>query len=178
MHNQTDSREDRLDTLIAQARAGDDAAYRAFLGEAANRLRAIIGRKSGGDGEVEDIVQECLIAVHSKRHTLDPARPVGPWLRAIANYKLIDHWRRRGRSPVVHEDADLPIDAEDFAGLDVAALLSQLPDNQAEAIRMTHIEGLTGQEASDKLGIGHSALKLRVHRGMLRLKEIVAEQEQ
>ena len=172
---------DRLDALIARVRAGDAAAYGEFLAEAAARVRRQLARKIGPDGELEDIVQEVLIACHTKRHTLDPGRPVGPWLRAIAGYKLVDHWRKRGRNPSVgpmaNDDIDVPVEASEFAGVDVAALLSELPEAQAEAIRMTHIEGLTGKEASERAGVGLSAMKLRVHRGMHRLKDIVAEQE-
>lgn len=168
---------DQLDQLMDAARAGNDAAYRQFLAEAAKRVRAQLMRKIGGDGELEDIVQECLIAVHTKRHTLDPGRPVGPWMRAIANYKLIDFWRRRGRSPLVNEDADLPVAADELANTDITTLLSLLPDAQAEAIRLTQIEGLTGKEAAERVGIGHSAMKLRVHRGMGQLKKLVAEND-
>jgi len=168
---------DHLDLLMQRARNGDQAAYREFLEIAAKRLRKTLVRKIGNDGELEDLVQEALIAVHQKQHTLDPGRPVAPWLHAIARYKLIDHWRKRGRSPVVHEDADLAVEEDEFASMDVEALLDQLPEAQAEAIRLTQIEGLTGAEASERVGIGLSAMKLRVHRGMLRLKEVVAENE-
>ena len=173
--NQMIRTSDSLDQLLAQARKGDEKAYRQFLGEAARRIRTQLSRKIAGDAELEDIVQEALIALHNKRHTLDPGRPVGPWMRAIANYKLIDHWRKRGRSPVVNVAADLPVPAETLAGADIATLLGKLPSAQAEAIRLTQIEGLTGQEAAERAGIGLSAMKLRVHRGMLRLKEIVDE---
>lgn len=169
---------ERLDLLMEAARAGDDAAYRQFLDEASNRFRAILVRKIAGDAELEDLVQEALIACHEKRHTLDPGRPVAPWLNAIVRYKLIDYWRKRGRSPIVHEEADLPVDADSFAGMDIAALLGQLPEAQAQAIRLTQIEGLTGLEASERVGIGHSAMKLRVHRGMARLKDIVSENDE
>lgn len=168
---------DRLDLLMAEARTGNEAAYRDFLAEAARRLRAVLARKIGADADLEDLVQESLIALHQKRHTLDPGRPVGPWMNAIAKYKLIDHWRKKGRSPMVNVEADLPVAPDEFAGMDIAALLGQLPEPQAQAIRLTHIEGLTGQEASDRIGIGHSALKLRVHRGMAKLKTIVANSE-
>ncbi len=168
---------DRLDLLMQRARNGDAAAYRQFLSLAATRLRSALARKIGNDGELEDLVQEALIAIHQKRHTLDPGRPVAPWLHAIARYKLIDHWRKRGRSPVLHEDADLAVAEDEFATLDIDALLAELPQAQAEAIRLTQIEGLTGSEASERVGIGLSAMKLRVHRGMLRLKELVAEDE-
>lgn len=169
---------DALDQLMAAARDGDSAAYRRFLAEAAQRIRARLARKIGADSELEDLVQECLIAIHEKRHTLDPGRPVAPWMYAIANYKLIDHWRKRGRSPIdLDDEADMAVAADTLASTDIEVLLEQLPDAQAQAIRLTHIEGLTNREAGDRLGVGVSAMKLRVHRGMNRLKELVNEQD-
>lgn len=167
---------DALDRLMAAARKGDSAAYRQFLAEAAQRIRVRLARKTGADSELEDLVQECLIAIHEKRHTLDPDRPVGPWMNAIASYKLIDHWRKRGRSPVeLDGDADSPVAADTLARTDIETLLARLPEAQAQAIRMTQIEGLTNREAGDRIGVGVSAMKLRVHRGMARLREIANE---
>lgn len=173
---------DRLDNLLARMRAGDEVAYRQFLAKAAARLRADLRRKVPGDSELEDIVQECLIAVHRKRHTLDPGRPVGPWLHAIAKYKLIDFWRKRGRGREVYglfgEDGpDAPVPPAMLAGRDVEALLALLPAQQAEAVRLVHLEGLTGSEASARAGVGLAAMKLRVHRGMKRLNALVHEGE-
>lgn len=166
-----------LDQLLAAARAGNRAAYRQFLDEAAKRIRARLARKMGSDAELEDLVQDCLIAVHEKRHTHDPARPVAPWLYAITNYKLIDLWRRRGRNPVeLDDEADMAVAADTMAATDIETLLKRLPEAQADAIRMTHIEGLTNREAGERIGVGVSAMKLRVHRGMNRLRELVDEQ--
>lgn len=174
-----DQSADALDSLVEAARAGEPGAYRQFLAEASSRVRAMLARKIGNDSELEDILQECLIALHEKRHTLDPGRPVAPWMYAIANYKLIDHWRKRGRSRLVLDDeADGTVAADSFAGIDIAALLDHLPADQAQAIRLTHIQGMTNREAAEKIGIGTSAMKLRVHRGMLRLKDIVDSEGQ
>ena len=167
---------DRLDKLLASVRAGDEAAYPQFLAKAAERLRADLRRKVAGESELEDIVQECLIAVHNKRHTIDPGRPVGPWLRAIGQYKLIDFWRKRGRSLISYVDADTAVPPTELVERDVAALLDKLPAPQAEAVRMVHLQGLSGPEASEQAGIGLSALKLRVHRGMKRLRQLAGEQ--
>ena len=172
----------RLDRLIARWRAGEAAAYHAFLAEAARLLRAFMLRRLGDRSQAEDLVQECLMAIHAKRATLDPGRPVGPWMFAIARYKLADYWRRRrreGGAAREHlEQADERADPRSIASrLDVAALLARLPDGQAEAIRLTQIEGMTGREASRRAGIGLSALKLRVHRGMARLKAMAAKGE-
>lgn len=165
-----------LDRLMAAARQGDSAAYRQFLAEAAQRIRARLARKIGADNELEDLVQECLIAIHEKRHTLDPGRPVAPWMNAIAQYKLIDHWRKRGRSIVdLDNEADMAVAADTLVEIDLETLLERLPDAQAQAIRLTQIEGLTNREAGERLGVGVSAMKLRVHRGMARLRDIADE---
>ncbi len=166
---------DRLDQLLPLVRAGDEEAYRQFLAKAAERLRADLRRKVPGDSELEDIVQEALIAIHKKRHTIDPDRPVMPWLRAIGQYKLIDHWRKRGRSPLVYGEADAPTLTAFLVGSDVQKLLSHLPEQQADAIKLTHLDGLTSEEASLQAGIKLSALKLRVHRGMKRLRQLVED---
>ena len=167
--------DDQLDRLMAAAPAGDGRSYRAFLEAAAVRLRRYYARRLGDEGDVETLMQECLIACHEKRSTLDPARPVAPWLFAIARYKLVDHWRARGRRPVEVELPELRAEPDSFAGRDVDHLLARLPAAQSEAIRLTRIEGLTMKEASSRVGIGVSALKLRVHRGMARLRKLVME---
>lgn len=46
-------------------------------------------------GDTEDLVQECLLALHLKSHTYDAHLPFEPWLYAVARYKLIDLLRRR-----------------------------------------------------------------------------------
>ena len=161
--------------MLEAARAGERTAYRDFLVEAAGRLRRFFARRIGGDAELEDLVQECLIALHEKRATLDPGRPVGPWIYAIARYKLADTWRRRGREALPPATDDRTDDDAAHAAHDASALIETLPAGQAEAIRLTKIEGMTASEAGEALGIGTSALKVRVHRGMMRLRNLVGE---
>src|SRR3974390_1512393 len=92
--------------------AGDAAAYRALLTALSAHLRAYykgrlarIGRSAGA---AEDLTQEALMAIHTRRHTYDPAEPLTPWLHAIARYKLIDHLRHTRASMV-----DVPIENPD-----------------------------------------------------------------
>src|SRR5262245_26552984 len=93
------------------AKAGDAAAYERCLRAIAQALRPLVRRgldRAGGNpAELEDVVQDILIAVHLKRHTWDDSRPIGPWIAGIARYKVIDSLRRRGYR------TNLPI--EDFA---------------------------------------------------------------
>lgn len=168
-----------LDELMRAARAGDSAAYRNFLAMAGGRLRGFYRARLGNETEAEDLVQECLIALHEKRDTHDPRRPVAPWLMAIARYKLVDHFRRTGRRQEVGGiDADVAIAPDELAARDLEQLLSLLPETQSEAIRLTRIEGLTMAEASERTGVGVSALKVRVHRGMQTLRGAVDGEEE
>ena len=103
----SDGFEAQLAPLWERAQAGDEAAYRAALGVIALRLRVYFGRRLATmPDEVEDLVQETLLALHLKRATFDPALPVSHWIHAIAGYKLADLWRRRGRREALHEPLD------------------------------------------------------------------------
>ena len=62
--------ESQLRSLLLQGLAGDEAAYRQFLQRLAAHLRAFLGRRLfGWPDDVEDLVQECLLVMHNKRHT-------------------------------------------------------------------------------------------------------------
>ena len=80
--------------------AGDEGVYRRLLEDIGRSVRAMaraaFARARLGDADVEDAVQETLLAIHLKRHTWDPSQKLGPWVNAIARHKIIDAMRRRG----------------------------------------------------------------------------------
>lgn len=167
-----------LGRLWPRAQAGDELAYREALRRIAARLRAFFRRRLQSlPDEVEDLVQETLLALHLQRGTYNIAVPVTAWVYAIARHKLVDLWRRRGRREALHEGVDdldaLPGAFEDEATLarrDLAVILAQLPPAQQQAIVMTRIEGLSMIEAAQRAGVSVTALKVRVHRGLKRLE--------
>ncbi|HEV8257398.1 MAG TPA: sigma-70 family RNA polymerase sigma factor, partial [Casimicrobiaceae bacterium] len=124
--------------LLVRGLAGDAAAYHAFLTELSTHLRGFFRRRvSGLPDDVEDLVQETLLAVHNHRHTFDPEQPLTAWVYAIAKYKLVDLLRRRAgrdlRNDPLDEELDVLAhnDAEAAeARLDLAKLLLRLPDRQ------------------------------------------------
>ena len=86
--------EERLRTLLLQGLDADTGAYQRFLKELSAHLRAFLRRRlAQRPDEVEDLVQETLLAVHNQRHTYRPDMPVTAWVHAIARYKLVD-WPR------------------------------------------------------------------------------------
>ena len=173
-----DAFEAGLAPLWQRAQAGDEAAYREALQKMAARLRAYLRRRLTDRLEdVEDLVQETLIAVHVQRGTHDPALPVSHWMHAIARYKLVDHWRRHGRREALHDTVndfddwpaeDAPQEAA-AARRDLGTLLARLPPAQRRAIELTKLEGLSVAEAALETGDSASAIKVQVHRGLKRL---------
>jgi len=175
MTDSMDLFEAKLQALMVGGMGGNARAYQTLLRLCADRLRTYFRRRLiGRDADVEDLVQETLIAVHAKRATYNPALPFTAWLHAIARYRLIDHLRREGRRQAVPIDDQFdPIDegSEDalLAELDVASLLAGLTAKQSAAIRLTRIEGYSVREAAAISGQSQPAVKVNVHRGIGRL---------
>lgn len=103
------AKEQRLRSLLLGGLSGDAGAYQSFLKELSAHLRSFLRRRLAAlPDEVEDLVQESLLAVHNQRHTYDPGQPVSAWVQAIARYKLVDLLRRRA----VKESLTDPLDEE------------------------------------------------------------------
>jgi len=166
--------EDRLRDLLVRGLAGDTATYHAFLKELSAHLRAFLrGRLSRLPNEVEDLVQETLLAVHNQRHTYDAAQPLTAWIHAIARYKLIDLLRRRAGRDALNDPLDDELDVfaasdteADDARRDLAKLLERLPDRQRLPIIHMKLHGMSVVEAARITGMSESAVKVGVHRGL------------
>ena len=98
-YDKADLLEAKLRALMIAGLSGHSGAYRTLLSLSAERLRSYFGRRlAGREYDVEDLVQETLIAVHRKRATYDQSLPFTAWLHGIARYRLIDFLRRDKRS--------------------------------------------------------------------------------
>jgi RNA polymerase sigma-70 factor (ECF subfamily) len=176
--------EAELKNLMVAGLDGDAAAHRSLLEALSRRLRAYykgkLVRIGRGATEAEDLVQEALIAIHTQRHTYDPAEPLTPWVHAIARYKLIDHLRhtRASMADVPIEDAGEVMAQDDHVGaesaFDLHRLLSRLPDKMRRAIQCVKLDGLSVAEAASRCGISESDVKVSVHRGLKALAAAIA----
>lgn len=173
-----------LKPLWLRAQSGDELAYRQALERIAIRLRSYLRRRMQSlPDDLEDLVQETLLALHLQRGTYDPALPVSAWVLAIARHKLIDLWRRRGRRESLHDTLDDVAEAELTAAgsgdaearRDLGQLLQALPEAQRQAILLTKVQGLSVAEAALRTGASESAIKVQVHRGLKRLAALVKE---
>src|ERR1700752_1131621 len=101
--------EPELRVLMVAALDGDARAYRALLGDLRLRLGAFFVRRlPGSPAEADDLIQETLIPIPTRREPYAPRQPFTPWLFAIARYKLADHFRRVGRRNAAPLDEDAP----------------------------------------------------------------------
>jgi RNA polymerase sigma-70 factor (ECF subfamily) len=172
--------ETRLKALMLAALAGDAVSYRTLLAQLTPHLRAFFQRRLGNSADAEDLVQETLIAIHTKRATYDPALPFTAWLHAIARYKLIDHFRRSGkRRTLPLEEADAVFAEEDVEAVtakrDVEQLLAKLPRAKSDLLRQVKIEGLSTAEAAERTGLSESGVKVGVHRALKALSAMIGQ---
>lgn len=168
--------EERWSSLMASAQSGDGIAYRQLLDELSAMVERYLRVRLGGHEFLEDCVQEVLLAVHQARHTYDPRRPFRPWLFAIVRHKSTDALRRaqvRGRYLAPEEDAPEPGAADPDAQIDSGRLLAYLPETLREAITLTKITGLSNAEAAREMNISESAVKVRVHRAVDKLRRMM-----
>ena len=175
--------EDRFRHLLLRGLAGDEPAYHAFLQELSAHLRAFLRRRLAGlPDEVEDLVQESLLAIHNQRHTYDTGQPLTAWVHAIAKYKLVDLLRRRAKRELLNDPLDDEFDFAIAADTDAAdarrdlgKLLAQLPDRQRLPIVHMKLEGLSVAETAKRTGMSEPAVKVGVHRGLKALAALIRD---
>lgn len=161
-----------LANLLTAALAGDEKAYAEFLRKAAALVRAFARRRTQQGGiDAEDIVQETLLAIHLKRHTWRQDAAVKPWLFAIARYKLIDAFRRRGRHIEVDigdfaETLPADEDEEKLSERDLGRALDTLAPGQRSVVSAISVDGRSIPETAASLGMNETAVRVALHRGL------------
>ena len=174
-----------LQRLMLAGLDGDAAAHKALLTRLSAHLRAYfrtrLARIGMAAADAEDLVQETLIALHTRRHTYDRSQPLTPWVYAIARYRLVDYLRRSKGSAM-----DVPIEeAEEVladdnpssveSSLDLAQLMARLSPKARQAIQFVKLDGLSVSEAAARSGMSQSAVKVSVHRGLRALSRFAGE---
>lgn len=156
---------------------GDQIAYGKLLAELVpyvrTTVRRILARSFRGQSDVEDIVQETLLAVHLKRTTWDPSLPFKPWLNAVTRHKTIDTIRRLGtRSEVDIESLSEIAAVNEHCGehqLDMRRMLGALDERQRQIVEQVSLGGHSAAEVGQKLGMSEGATRVALHRALKKL---------
>lgn len=163
---------------MAAALRGDARLYEQLLRELAAVIERYIERRFGALSFTEDCVQECLLAIHTGRHTYDPRRPFRPWFFAIVRNKTIDMLRRSyaGERPPTQQIAHVQYAPTPDETMAAGQVLSQLTPSFRSALTLTKICGYSLAEAAMRSGISESAMKSRVSRAVRAAEQLLSEE--
>jgi RNA polymerase sigma-70 factor (ECF subfamily) len=165
------------------AQQGDRHSYALLLREAVPLVKGVIRHKRNflSQADIEDLVQEVLLSLHSVRATYDPERPFLPWLMAIVRNRLADGGRRYARLSANEVSVAQVPETFDAAGAnkaeeaygDPAALkeaMAALPAGQRKALELLKLKEMSLKEASAESGMSVAALKVATHRAIKSLR--------
>lgn len=170
---------------LERAKLGDRAAMEAVLAEVAPTIQRFGARLCGRGGDLDDVVQDTLLAVASNLSRFEERASLSSWVFALTRSACSR--RHRGLANAqVPETLDVldgapahdpsPEEAAERGEVDraVARALDRLPVDYREVLVLRDVEGLTAPEAAKVLGIGVDALKSRLHRARAALRASLA----
>ncbi|NHN37496.1 sigma-70 family RNA polymerase sigma factor [Pseudomaricurvus alcaniphilus] len=169
--------------LMALAHRGDKGAYNQLLTELGDVIYKYLLVRFGRANWLEDMLQECLLAIHKGRHSYDPKRPFRPWLFALVRNRSIDFLRSQ-RSSGGRQSIDLSTAAAEASyeenhavKLDAVRLLARMSPDDREALTLTKYAGFSIAEAAAWSGISKTAMKVRVFRALARTRKQLAREK-
>jgi RNA polymerase sigma-70 factor (ECF subfamily) len=173
----------QLARLLIRAQDGDQAAYEKFLREASVVLRAFLSKRMAATSDrVEDVLQDTLLTVHRARHSFLLGRPVGPWLYAICEYRMIEFFRRHRRIErneissglQAIDAADEPVQQQDEGlGTLIYEALAKLPHKQRAIIEFLKVKDLSVKDVAMQTGMSESAVKITAFRGYEAIRKML-----
>ena len=181
-------------TLLERLRAGEDAAYEELVRLYGPRLLAVARRFLRSEDDAQDAVQDAFLNAFRSIDSFEGQARISTWLHRIVVNASLMKLRTRRRKPEQSIEELLPNFLEDghmtnlatpwrTAGEDEVELAQlrdlllqkaqQLPDSFRNVLLLRDIEGLDTKEAAQLLEISTAAVKTRLHRARLALRELL-----
>jgi RNA polymerase sigma-70 factor, ECF subfamily len=183
--------------LIERIRNGDGEAFTALFNRYRPRLAVLIHYRMGLElrrlVEVDDILQETLLKAFRDFDQFTYRSPGSfmSWLARIADHVMADLARSQGRQKrhavemlrfrsASNPSGPEPVDsktpsrvlAEEESVRGLLEKLNSLPDDYRQAILLMKVEGLSTQEAAERLGKSNQATALLLHRALKRFRSL------
>lgn len=182
--------------LIRRMKAGEPSSFERLVERYQDRVYRLALRISGNQQDAEEITQDVFLTIYQKIGTFEARAAFSTWLYRIAtNAALMKIRSRRDRTEIAIEDY-LPEFTEDgryhFAVAEwgggsrtppvlhqegremLKSAISALPPDYQVPVLLRDVEGLSNAEAADVLGVSVLAVKARLHRARLVLREMLA----
>jgi RNA polymerase sigma-70 factor (ECF subfamily) len=171
--------------LLRAARLGDGKALDELLARHEKQVYRFGLRMCGSEEDAKEVLQETLLAAFRGIHAFRGGAALSTWLYQVARTHCIRLHRRHAGAPEAFQPLDSPAathvaaaeEAPDMAaharqmGEVLQAAILALPAAQREVLILRDVEGLTAEEAAQVVGIEVRALKSRLHRARLQLRE-------
>jgi RNA polymerase sigma-70 factor, ECF subfamily len=180
----TPSRSERR--LAARLSRGDQDALREIQDEYSGMLRGYLRRMLSDDAGAEDVLQQVMLEVWQRGSRFDPSRgSATSWLMTITRSRAIDHMRRRVPEPRDPHTATQLIDrlepqqhvADELAEQwRMAHLLTKLPREEAQILRLRFHGDMTQTEIAAETGMPLGTVKMRMVSALGRLAELMDEE--
>jgi RNA polymerase sigma-70 factor (ECF subfamily) len=181
--------------LLAQLRAGDEAAFSGLVRRESGKLLAVARRILRSEEEAQDAVQDALLSAFQNLGRFEGTARLSTWLHRITINAALMRLRSKKRRREDAIDELLPGFAEDghhlapvqsFGGAEeeiasaqvaaiVRAAIDELPDSYRAVLVLRDIEELDTAEAAAALGIGPDAAKMRLHRARQALRTLLEQ---
>jgi RNA polymerase sigma factor (sigma-70 family) len=169
--------------LMSAYAAGDDGAFRVIFERYAPVLLRAMLRELYVREEANDLVQQTFLQLHRARRDFDSGQKLKPWVFTIAMNLKREYFRRKKRRPERSLEADTaPEPAVAARGAEqvearrsLMRALEQLPADQREVIELHWFEELEFPEVAEVVGASVSAVKVRAHRGYVRLRATLGD---
>jgi RNA polymerase sigma-70 factor (ECF subfamily) len=171
--------------LVRRCAEGDRAAFDVVVERHGDGLYRFATRVCRVAHEAEDAVQDALVSLWTSAASYRGDAPPRTWLFQITLHACRRRSRRRAGEPLAHEDvgaaervaasgggAEERVGAREV-GAAIDAALAEMEADAREVLLLRDVEGLSGEDTAVALGIGLAAMKSRLHRARLELKQRV-----
>jgi RNA polymerase sigma-70 factor, ECF subfamily len=173
------------ETLVYEILSGDVNAYAVLVKRYQKPVFNLMLRMTGSEQDAIDLTQETFVRAYEKLEKFEPSAPFFPWLYTMGLNLARDFLRRAKRSPIEPGDSEnsfiMEVDqdgrlADQIDIQQVQEGLQLLSVDYREALLLRFHEGLSVSEVAQALGLSLSGAKMRIHRGLLKLRQLLGKQ--
>ena len=190
---QTSVEDDR--ELLTRAQAGDMSAFESLVGKHEDKVYGLALRMTRSEADAAEITQDTFLSAYQHLSEFRGEAAFGSWVHRIAANNALMRLRRQKVVDIVSDElagpeftergslADGPESdwskraddkiIEDELGRAIQAATDALPEGYREVFLLKDVEGLSYEEISEMVGISIPAVKSRLHRARLALREAI-----
>ncbi|MCG5054845.1 MAG: sigma-70 family RNA polymerase sigma factor [Myxococcales bacterium] len=186
------------DELVEKAKTGDFSAFETLVQRHQERVYRLALRMTGGESDAQEVVQDALLSAWRNLAKFEGKAQFGSWLYRIAANAALMLLRSRRRHPQVSME-DIKLDGADEPGPNgfgsgagddwskrpddqlqstelrsaIQSAVDELPEASRAVFLVRDVEGLSTEETAEMLGLSVPAVKTRLHRARLALREAI-----